>query len=128
MSTAPWRDDPDLAGSFHPEFPDDLQVVVHDGEPRRTKRAPEVCWVRVGSVHATLRFPVAPADAELPIRGETARWIERRVYRGALLNQPHHLVETSKGGEVLVVGSPGLPHPLQIRAAYLAERTQWALT
>jgi hypothetical protein len=33
-----WRDDPLLKGRFHPDFPDDLQVVVHDGGPRLTAK------------------------------------------------------------------------------------------
>ncbi len=40
----PWRSDPLLEGRFHPEYPDDLQVIVHDGGPRLTKNAPELMW------------------------------------------------------------------------------------
>src|SRR5215471_14876033 len=29
-----WREHPLLKSRFHPEFPDDLQVIVHDGGPR----------------------------------------------------------------------------------------------
>ncbi len=43
----PWRSDPALVGKFHPSYPDHLQVLVHDGEPRRTAHQPELCWVRV---------------------------------------------------------------------------------
>ncbi len=32
----PWRTDPALVDKLHPWYPDDLQVLVHDGEPRRT--------------------------------------------------------------------------------------------
>src|SRR5262245_29603588 len=86
MSTTPWRNDPDLAGRFHPRHPDHLQVIVHDGEPRRTKRGPEGCWVNVEAVHATLRFPNMTRDAQPPIDARSAQWLERPVYRGTLLN------------------------------------------
>jgi hypothetical protein len=65
MST-PWRGDPDLVGRFHPEYPDNLQVVVHDGEPRRTGRGTEACWVRVTGVHGTLLCPIAAPDSSPP--------------------------------------------------------------
>jgi len=47
---AVWRVDPTLRGTFHPRFPDDLQVLVHDGEPRRTGKGTELCWLRVVAV------------------------------------------------------------------------------
>lgn len=126
MSTSPWRTDATIAGGFRADLPDDLQVVVHDGEPRRTQKGPEGCWVRATGVHATLKFPVMRKDTKMPLHASAAQWIERTVYRGTLLNQPHHLTETRKDGEVLFLHAPGLPHPLQVRAAYLAERARWA--
>jgi hypothetical protein len=32
----PWRDYPPLIGKFHPEAPDDLQVLMHNGGYRFT--------------------------------------------------------------------------------------------
>jgi len=121
-----WRVDPDLAGRFHPQSPDDLQVVVHDGEPRRTRRAPESCWVRVQTVDGVLRVPNLAPGGSFPPAPEAVRWIERRVYRGTLLNQPHALTETRKDGDVLFVHAPGIPHPVQVRPDYLQERPRWA--
>ena len=42
-----WRSHPKLRGRFHPESPDDVQVLVHDGGPRITDRLPETVWVTV---------------------------------------------------------------------------------
>jgi hypothetical protein len=82
MSSSPWRADPNLAGQFHAEYPDDLQVLVHDGELRRTKIVPEACWVRVQGVHGLLRMPVAPGDAEPPLTPDLVTWTERLGLRG----------------------------------------------
>src|SRR5262249_33186603 len=31
---SPWHRDPLLDGKFHPQYPDDIQTFVHDGDPR----------------------------------------------------------------------------------------------
>lgn len=123
---AEWHDDPDLAGRFHEQEPDDLQVVVHEGEPRRTQCAAEACWVRVTGVHGTLRWPVASPDDAPPIDPASLTYVERPVYAGRLLNQPHGLPHTNEGDTLLFVASPGLPHPLRVDARYLAERPAWS--
>jgi hypothetical protein len=122
-----WRVDPLLAGRFHQDHPDDLQVLLHDGEPRRTQRTPEACWVHVEAVDGLLRYPTMAKDGPPPpLAPEAAQWIDRPVYRGKLLNQPHALTESRQGDDVLFVHAPGIPHPLQVRPAYLAERPLWA--
>ncbi len=40
-----WREHPKLKGRFHPDHPDDLQVIAHDGGARITGNAPEAVWV-----------------------------------------------------------------------------------
>jgi hypothetical protein len=125
-SGEPWRADPDLAGRFHAQSPDDLQVLLHDGEPRRTQRTPEACWVKVRAIDGVLRVPNLAPGGSLPPAPEGVRWIERRVYRGTLLNQPHALTQTRKDGDVLFVHAPGIPHPVQVRPDYLQERSRWA--
>ena len=127
MTTSPWRDDPALARRFHPDHPDDLEVIVHDGEPRRTGRAPEACWVTVTALHRQVRIPVALPDAVPPVSAEQVTWTPRSVYAGRLLNHPHHLTTTKQGEMVLFMVVPGLPHPLLVGEAYLAERGRWAL-
>lgn len=126
--TTPWRSDPDLAGKLHPQHPDDVQVIVHDGEPRRTQRSPEACWVRITGTGGVLRSPLAPPGATAPPTAASARWLERTVYVGQLLNAPHQLTTLAQGAVVRFVHAPGLPHPLLITAAYEGERPRWAFT
>ncbi len=99
----PWRTDPGLRGRFHPQYPDDLQVLVHDGEPRRSGKRTEVCWVRV----------VAAVDAD------------EGLYEGELLNQPHQLVTVKAGDRVRFLGRAGGKHPLYVTPEYLTERVGW---
>ncbi len=105
----PWRRDPALRGRFHPRFPDDLQVLVHDGEPRRTGKRTEVCWVRVGA-------DLGPAPAG-----------GGRLLAGVLLNQPHARTTIHAGDALRFLSAPGGAHPLLVTDAYLAERAAWEL-
>lgn len=98
----PWRTDPGLRGRFHPQYPDDVQVLVHDGEPRRSGKRTEVCWVRV----------VAGDDG---------------LYEGELLNQPHGLVTVKAGDRIRFFARAGGKHPLYVTAEYLAERDGWEI-
>ena len=41
MIPGEWRDHPKLKGRFHESYPDDLQVMAHDGGPRLTDSRPE---------------------------------------------------------------------------------------
>ncbi|MCA8995839.1 MAG: DUF2314 domain-containing protein, partial [Planctomycetaceae bacterium] len=85
-----WRHHPRLRGRFHPEFPDDLQVIVHDGGPRLSPNPAELVWVRV--VHQ-----------------------EGELFRGEVLNQPHKLKSVRHGDEVLFIVPASGEHPLQVR-------------
>jgi hypothetical protein len=122
-----WRGDPDLQGRFHPQYPDDLQVIVHDGEPRRTKRSPEACWVRVTGVAGTLRLPSAPPDTPPPTPAHLIRWADVTVYAATVLNVPEQLATVREGSSITFVHAPGLPHPLQVTSEYLRERAQWCV-
>jgi hypothetical protein len=126
MMNAPWHADPALSGRFHPDHPNDLQVVVHDGEPRRTSRAPEACWVTVTGVRGAMRVPTPPPDAKPPLHAGQVRFAERPVYQGTLLNDPNQLATARKGDTLLFVTTPGIPHPVRVTEAYLAERGGWA--
>lgn len=97
-----WRVHPKLEGRFHPQYPDDLQVVVHDGGPRLSDRRPELVWVRVNGV-----------DGD--------------VFTGRVLNQPHQLRTVQQGTEIRFVVPARAPHPLQVREKYLTERTRWEI-
>ena len=68
---APWRTDPLLAGRFHQNYPDDLQVVVHDGGPRLSVIGPELMWVRL--------HEVAPAEWKPGVHEHAAEQIRAHV-------------------------------------------------
>jgi len=117
----PWRTDPALRGRFHRSFIDDVQVLVHDGEPRRSGRKTELCWVRVVAAEDGPPRPVADGDgAALPDhRGP--------VYVGELLNRPHQLSSVTAGDAIRFLADAGGRHPLLVTAAYLEERPGWRL-
>jgi hypothetical protein len=120
-----WRQQSELAGLFHPEFPDDLQVVVHDGEPRRSQRPPEACWVRVTGIAGTLNAPIATASQSPPFKRAETRTLSRTIFQGVLLNTPHGLTTIRQGAPLLFVRAAGVPHPLQVSDLYLRERVSW---
>lgn len=115
---APWRHDPLLAGKFHPQFPDDIQALVHDGDPRRTRRGPELCWVRIQRVERAPTRRLASTEVEP----------SRHVYIAELLNQPHTLQSVRRGERLKVISVHGLPYPLHVTDDYLREREDWTIT
>jgi hypothetical protein len=115
---APWHKDPLLAGHFHPQLPDDIQAFVHDGDPRRTRRGPEKCWVRLLRVERAPTRQLADTDVEP----------SRHVYIGELLNQPHTLQSVKRGDHIKLISAHGLPHLLHVTDDYLREREAWTIT
>ena len=97
-----WREHPKLKGRFHPEFPDDLQVVVHDNGPEGRGRQPELVWVRLTAC-------------------------EGNAFSGVVLNQPQQLLDVSLSSQILFVVPEGGEHPLQVTRKYLEERSSWRL-
>jgi hypothetical protein len=102
-NSRPWHNTPHLRGRFHPEFPDDLQVIVHEGGPRLTEVQPELMWVKVVGQGGI-------------------------VYEGELLNAPHNLQAHTLGSHILFLATPGAEHPFLVTAKYLAERKEWKIT
>lgn len=80
----PWRNDPDFAGLFHAEFPDDLPVAF---APEGTSDG-EIMWVRV--------------EGKVP---------DSDRYYGQLLNQPHRLRFAGKGDYVVFQKKPSEKYP-----------------
>jgi hypothetical protein len=97
-----WRAHPKLTGRFHPEIPDDLQVIVHDGGPRLTQKAPELVWVTVTGG-------------------------EGDVFSGRILNQPAHVTSVHQGQEIRFIVPDRCPHPLLVTPKYLHERPSWQI-
>jgi hypothetical protein len=95
-----WRQHPKLRERFHPEAPDDLQVIVHDGGPRLSKKSPELVWVTVTA-----------ADG-------------RDVFTGRVLNQPQQLKSVSQGTFIKFIAPAG-DHLVMVNEKYLAERDRW---
>jgi hypothetical protein len=95
-----WRDHQKLKDKFHPEYPDDVQVLVHDGGPRLTHHCPELVWVRVTAC-AGSRF------------------------EGTVLNQPQQLNSIQEGSSITFLVPEGGRHPLMVTARYLEERPDW---
>jgi len=95
-----WREHERLKGKFHPEHPDDVQVLLHDGGPRVTERRPELAWVRVTACSGS-------------------------TFTGTVLNQPEQLVGVQQGSVVSFVVPEGGEHPLMVTEKYLRERADW---
>jgi hypothetical protein len=114
---SPWHRDPLLTGKFHNQYPDDIQALVHDGDPRRTRRGPELCWVRMQRIE---RAPTRQVESTFEP--------SRHVYIAELLNQPHTLTSVNRGDRIKVISVHGLPHPLHVTEEYLAERESWTIT
>ena len=119
---SPWHRDPLLTGKFHNQYPDDIQALVHDGDPRRTRRGPELCWVRI------LRVERAPTRQVAATFESPALEPSRHVYIAELLNQPHTLSSVHRGDKIKVISVHGLPHPLHVTEEYLREREIWTIT
>lgn len=98
-----WRSHPRLVGQFHPQYPDDIQVVVHEGGPRLSESAPELIWVSV-----------------LRAEGEN-------VFFGQILNKPHNLNSLEQGQEIKFIAPEVGQHPLLVTDKYLKERPQWKI-
>ena len=92
-----WRKHPSLRGRFHPDHPDDLQVMVHDGGPRITHRKPKLVWVTITAYSGD-------------------------VLMGRVLNQPAQLETVAKGEEIYFIVPKGSEHPIRVTEKYLRER------
>jgi hypothetical protein len=98
--SGPWRDLAEMRGRLHPAYPDDIQVLIHDGGPRFTDRRPELVWVRI----------IAAASG---------------VFTADVLNQPLQLTAVHQGDRIQFVVPESGEHPVMVRAKYLAERAAW---
>lgn len=98
-----WREHPKLKGRFLPDYPDDLQVLVHDGGPRITRIPPEAVWVSV-------------------------RGMDGDVFQGRVLNQPHNLQSVRGGDHVKFLAADGAEFPIMVTDKYLSERGAWVIT
>lgn len=102
----PWRSDPNLKRHFHPQYPDDIQLLVHEGSFRFTSAKPERMW-------ATVLEGIEITDLEgKPIR----------AYKAKLINQPFNLKTLQMGSEILFVPSTTFQLPIRVTQEYLNDR------
>lgn len=101
-----WHDDVDLKGRFHPQHPDDLQVVVHEGSFRFTDTKPEVMWA-----HVVARLEWTHQSGE-----------NGYAYRAVLLNQPHQLKTLKQNDEILFVAKQSYKLPIRVTHEYIMQR------
>ncbi len=107
-----WHEDLALKGHFHPEYPDDLQILVHEGSFRFTNTKPEVMWGRL-----LARIETTHRD------GSTTH-----AYKATLLNQPKQLKTVQVGQEILLVAYPAYRFPIRVTHEYLASRGDYEIT
>jgi hypothetical protein len=98
-----WRAHPRLKGKFQPDFPDDLQVMIHDGGPYVSDKGFEVVWVTITGV-------------------------ENDVFRGRALNQPVSCASVKLGDTIQFIVPTGGEYPLLVTGQYLRERPGWNIT
>ncbi|MCX6582697.1 MAG: DUF2314 domain-containing protein [Candidatus Aminicenantes bacterium] len=97
-----WREHPKLKGRFLPDYPDDLQVLVHDGGPRISSNPAEVVWVSV-------------------------RGMKGEVFQGRMLNQPSNLKNVRYGDKIQFVVADGAEFPVMVTEKYLRECGAWVI-
>jgi hypothetical protein len=97
-----WGKHQKLQARLHQEYPDDLQVVVHDGGPRLSRVAPEVVWVRITSGEGDL-------------------------FNGTVLNQPTDVSSVAAGSSVRFKVPESGEFPLMVTEKYLLERADWII-
>ncbi|MFN8609423.1 MAG: hypothetical protein U0931_17935 [Vulcanimicrobiota bacterium] len=97
-----WRNHQALAGRLHPDYPDDLQVIVHDGGPRFSDRQPELVWVRITGCHPD-------------------------HFTGIVLNAPSQLESVAQNQQIRFVVPAGASAPILVSERYLSERAHWTI-
>lgn len=106
---AVWHTDPAMAGRFHPDHPDDVQVLLHEGSFRFTPARPEVMWARL--------------IGRATIAGQGGR--RMGAYRMELLSQPLELQTLAAHDHILAVCNSSYPYVIRVSETYLTERTDY---
>lgn len=109
---AVWHNDPALQGRFHDDYPDDVQMLIHNGSFRFTTSAPEVVWVRI-----TARMEFERNDGK-----------QATAYKALLLNQPHHLEGFEKGADVLLLADADYEYAIYATHEYVLQRPDFEIT
>ena len=107
-----WHDDADLQGRFHPQYPNDLQLLVHEGSFRFTDTKPEAMWAHI--------------VARLEWTHETGE--KGYVYRPVLLNKPHQLKTIKQNDEILFVAKQSYKLPVRVTHEYIMQRAFYEIS
>jgi len=102
MNTS-WGSHPKLKGKFHEDFPNDLQVILHEGGPRITNKQPELIWVSI------------------------KRALDPNLFEGTVLNTPQNLRHFKEGDLVQFIVPSSGDYPITTTTKYLAERNNWII-
>jgi hypothetical protein len=120
-----WRVHPLLRGRFASDYPDDLQVIAHDGGPVLTPHVPEIVWVTVTSMDGDLfrgRVQSRPHNLRSVGQGDEIRFV---MPEGTA---PRELLEQAAGYMRLPVASlTGWLAPVMVTDKYLRERGAWVI-
>ena len=95
-----WQKHPKLKDRFHPGYPDDVQVLIHEGGLRLAEHRPELVWVRITAYAGS-------------------------VYTGTVLNQPRQLASIPEGTAINFLVPDLGEYPIMVTEKYLQERSDW---
>lgn len=120
-----WREHAMLKGRFLPDYPDDLQVIIHDGGPQITRNEPEVVWVTVTGSDGNLfwgRVHNQPDNLETVRRGDEIKFVMPEN------DAPQDLLERA-ARRLGLHQSPrtGWLAPILVTDKYLSERNVWVI-
>lgn len=99
-----WRSNPLLKDRLLKDYPDDLQVIVHDGGPRLTQASPELIWARITAV------------------------VNENTFVATVLNKPSQLTKVRERDSITFMVKEKWEHPVQVRDDYLRERSSWIIS
>lgn len=95
-----WRHHPALKKLFHPDHPDDLPAIIHDGF-RAATRSPEKVWI-------------------------TVKGIQNNLLEGILLNEPEQLPDIKQGQQYkFLISTVGIP--ILVSDEYLDQTQEWVI-
>ena len=98
-----WENCAALLGRTHPNYPDDLQVVVHQGGPRFSSLPPEYIWVKIIGY-------------------------DQGIFKGTIRNKPHNLTDYKLGSEILFhIPSNKSCKPVMLTQEVVHESKQWTV-
>jgi len=99
-----WRNDP-LIKTRYPlaDYPDDIQVLVHEGGRRKTKVQPELMYVRT--------------------TGRSGEY-----FKGTIINEPALLRTLKKGSVIIYKIDTGTKYPIRVFETFIREKKDWEIT